>query len=165
MIARFVNTNLLLSLKIVYGFVFKGVCTNLNLCKELFFQSNPAKVEVNEIDLKRYMANFQRDSRVTVDLLALRKTLPSLKRKEDSSATWLDTYSPFPCLVVGAKRDKLVDMQGVEETAKYFGVSPVFVEDLYHDVMLGTRWPVVAAVVRDFLEKEREKERDEREEE
>jgi len=159
MIARFVNTNLLLSLKIVYGFVFKGVCTNLNLCKELFFQSNPAKVEVNEIDLKRYMANFQRDSRITVDLLALRKTLPSLKINKDYSATWLDSSASFPCLVVGAKGDKLVDVQGVEETGKYFGVSPIFLEDLYHDVMLGTRWSIVAAVVREFLEKEREKER------
>ena len=42
--------------------------------------------------------------------------------------------SPIPVAVFGAGKDFIVDREGVEETATFLGVSPVFLPDLYHDV-------------------------------
>ena len=44
----------------------------------------------------------------------------------------------LPSLVIGAKDDFIVDDVGVQETAKYYGVEPVFV-DSPHDIMLGSK--------------------------
>ena len=42
--------------------------------------------------------------------------------------------------MIGAKDDYIVDVEGVEETARYFGLdAPTFV-DSPHDVMLGRKW-------------------------
>ena len=42
--------------------------------------------------------------------------------------------SPIPVAVFGAGKDFIVDREGVEETAAFLGVKPVFIPDLYHDV-------------------------------
>jgi alpha-beta hydrolase superfamily lysophospholipase len=40
MTARFLRTRLVASLKIVWGFVFKGITTNAKLCRELLFDDS-----------------------------------------------------------------------------------------------------------------------------
>jgi hypothetical protein len=54
-------------------------------------------------------------------------------------------------LVVGASNDFIVDREGITETATYLDVAPIFVEGLYHDVMLGTRWNETANIIADWL--------------
>ena len=54
-------------------------------------------------------------------------------------------------MVLGATRDFIVDSEGVEETARYFGVSsPIFV-DSPHDVMLGRNWEYSAEALATWL--------------
>jgi len=55
--------------------------------------------------------------------------------------------NPLPVLVLGARDDYIVDEEGVKETAAYFGVEPVLIPDLYHDVMLGPKASLAAAAV------------------
>mmetsp|Transcript_14348 Transcript_14348/g.18252 ORF Transcript_14348/g.18252 Transcript_14348/m.18252 type:complete len:81 (+) Transcript_14348:153-395(+) len=60
--------------------------------------------------------------------------------------------SVLPSLVIGAKDDFIVDKEGVEELARYYGVNAVMV-DSPHDVMLGSKWRNAANEIRSFLEK------------
>jgi pimeloyl-ACP methyl ester carboxylesterase len=83
MTQRFVQSRFLNSLKIVWGFVFKAATTNIDLCRELFFDDS-----FNASDIKRYMRNFQSDSRVGLDLQALAPVLPSVN-SINGKAPWL----------------------------------------------------------------------------
>ena len=54
---------------------------------------------------------------------------------------------------MGAKHDFIVDREGVEETAQYFGVDePVPMVDSPHDVMLGRNWGEGASALMGWLE-------------
>jgi hypothetical protein len=55
--------------------------------------------------------------------------------------------------VIGATDDFIVDKEGVDELARYYGVNAVMVESA-HDVMLGSRWENGARVILDFLEQQ-----------
>ena len=50
-------------------------------------------------------------------------------------------------LVMGGRDDFVVDEQGVEDTAKAFGVEPVFLPGVAHDLMLDTRWETAAGAL------------------
>ena len=54
-------------------------------------------------------------------------------------------------LVIGAENDFIVDLEGVKETARFLGVSPVFIPDLYHDVMLGPKWIKSAEIIAQWV--------------
>lgn len=76
-------------------------------------------------------------------------------------------------LVIGAENDFIVDRQGVEETAVYMGLKGLFGEnsvidtsnstvilttsgavlipDMYHDIMLGSKWGRACIVIADWL--------------
>lgn len=85
------------------------------------------------------------------------RPVTTLPPKSSSTAPFMSPQrsSPknrvLPRLVIGADNDFIVDREGVLETAKYFGVDPVFIPDLYHDVMLGPKWNITAAVISDWL--------------
>jgi len=49
-----------------------------------------------------------------------------------------------PALVLGARDDVVVDVPAIQETAEYFGVSPVIIDALAHDCMLDTNWTQAA---------------------
>eukprot|EP01039_Chlorochromonas_danica_P005693 gene5693-6277_t len=57
-------------------------------------------------------------------------------------------------LVVGAENDVIVDLEGLQETARYFGVEkgPVVLPGLYHDVMLGPKWGAAARVIKQWID-------------
>ncbi|KAF4391457.1 hypothetical protein G4B88_005528 [Cannabis sativa] len=48
--------------------------------------------------------------------------------------------SSIELLVLGAKNDFIVDTEGLNETGKFYGVSPVCVEGVAHDLMLDCSW-------------------------
>jgi hypothetical protein len=54
-------------------------------------------------------------------------------------------------LVIGAENDFIVDIEGVNETARYFGIDPIIVPDVYHDVMLGSKWESTARILADWI--------------
>ena len=145
MTKRYLMRSLIASWRITAGFAMKRCITNASLCRTLFFGGDKQVREdgtvddfgVSDDDIARYQQYFQRDTEATIDLLDLVKNLPSAKAI-DGKAPFVDRFPP--CLVIGAKDDYIVDVEGVEETARYFGLdAPTFV-DSPHDVMLGRKW-------------------------
>ena len=62
----------------------------------------------------------------------------SMQAREDGRAQWL--HRAPPTLVVGAERDAVVDLEGVQETAAFLGISAKVLEGLPHDCMLAAGW-------------------------
>ena len=53
---------------------------------------------------------------------------------------------------MGGTADFIVDVKGVEDTAAMYGVLPVLLADMPHDIMLDVQWEVAATVVADWLD-------------
>ena len=154
MTGRFLRRDFIAALKIVWGFVFKAACTIPWVAEELFFEDG-----LDKKDLRRYMKHFQEDSRVGIDLQALADELP-IKNVDsrNGKVRWVNDMEnspsstlPLPVLVIGAGKDFIVDREGVEETAKFLGVEPTFIEDAHHDLMLGPNWQNSAEVIEEWL--------------
>ncbi|EEF28432.1 conserved hypothetical protein [Ricinus communis] len=48
--------------------------------------------------------------------------------------------SSIEALVIGARDDFIVDAEGLAETGRLYGVSPICVEGVAHDMMLDCSW-------------------------
>lgn len=149
MILRFLKRSLVDSWKITTGLAMKKCITDEKLCRELFFDEDDDGIS-NE-DLKRFQGYFMRDTIATIDLANLAKQLPINHVNGNGKAVFLPNQ--LPSLVIGAKDDFIVDDVGVQETAKYYGVEPVFV-DSPHDIMLGSKWFNGANALKRWLEDE-----------
>ena len=165
MTMRFLRRSLTDSWKITMGLAFKKCLHDDQLCRELFFGGKKKMKHcindkgekiiyeedwgVSDEDLKRYQRYFVRDSVATIDLGDLVKNLPSYHVDSLGRATFSDRIPHT--IVVGAKDDFIVDKEGVEETATYFGVNPIYV-DSPHDIMLGRNHLECAKVINQWLE-------------
>jgi hypothetical protein len=152
MTMRFLRRSLKQSWKITAGFAMKKCLTNADLCRELFFGGSVTLEDgtvddfgVSDEDIARYQGYFSRDSKATIDLLDLGKQLPSARTNEEGNALFAGSLPP--CLVMGAQDDYLVDREGLDETAKYFGLEEPIVVDSPHDVMLGRKWQNAADAI------------------
>jgi len=158
MTMRFLRRSLKDSWKITAGLAMKRCIYDPVLCRELFFggggeggEGGDDDLGVTDEDIERYQGNFRRDVDATINLGDLAKKLPSAYAGQDGRAAFV-SYLP-PSLVVGASDDFIVDKEGVEETARFFGVEPVFV-DSPHDVMLTNKWQNGADAILNWLERE-----------
>ena len=159
MTLRFLRRSIWQSYQITIGFAMKQCCTNIELCRTLFFDPT-----MDDITIQRYQSHFQRDSKITIDLLDLSKQLPSKhihanngtatfihRRSTDNDNKNNHQHSFPPCCVIGARHDFIVDTEAVLETARYFHSdhpstnnntnNPPLVTwiDSTHDVMLGSK--------------------------
>ena len=64
--------------------------------------------------------------------------LPAVEVSKFKEQTPLPPYNPGtpPVLVLGGDSDYTVDVEGLKETADHYGVQPVILPDLAHDLML-----------------------------
>lgn len=155
MTMRFLRRSLRDSWKITKGLAMKKVINDQNLCRELFFGGLEDDHDVSESDVVRYQGYFDRDSEATIDLMDLAKKLPSAQIDDNGRALFLSPTSPSPpppFLVVGATEDFIVDKEGNQETALYFGLNTPVVVDSPHDVMLGKKWKTAATAVQEWLQ-------------
>lgn len=148
MTLRFLKTRLLDSLKIVYGFVFKAVTFDVSVARELFFDDS-----FSDETILQYTKYFKADSKVVIDLPRLAKQLPSdTSADAEGRARWLTQSPQQRFLVLGAERDFIVDCQGVDETARFVGLSQgETLPGVYHDAMLGEKALVTAKRLELFL--------------
>jgi pimeloyl-ACP methyl ester carboxylesterase len=58
----------------------------------------------------------------------------------------------FPVLVVGTPEDELIRVADVERTAETYGVEPVWLPGIGHDLMLDSGWETALDVVLDWAE-------------
>lgn len=150
MTLRYLRRNLIASYKLTVGFALKRVLKNPELCRELFFGDDDS---ITEEDLKEIQGRFARDSTAMINLMDLNKVLPSKMVKDNSGGAVSFVRHLPPSLVIGALQDFVVDRQGVEETAQYFGVEPTWV-DSSHDIMLGKNWINGANAIWKWLDEE-----------
>jgi len=137
MVGRFFMKDVILSLKVTWGFIAKTFVKDPEACRELFFSK-----DLPEADLKKYQAELATCSPVRLmDLQDVNKQVPLPAPPANKP----------PVYVLGGADDVVVDIPAIEETAKYYGVQPVVVPGVAHDCMLDTRWKVVADKVEDWL--------------
>jgi pimeloyl-ACP methyl ester carboxylesterase len=148
---RFLKRSLIDSWKITMGLAMKKCITNEKLCRELFFDhyEEGGNDSISDDDIRRIQGYFERDTVATIDIMDLAKQLPSENTDENGIAIFSDEFPPS--LVIGASDDFIVDWEGVNETAKYFGINPTIVSSS-HDVMLGGRWKNGADAIYKWLE-------------
>lgn len=132
MVTRFLLKDPLLAARVTWGFIAKSFVKSKEACRELFFSS-----DLPEADLERYQKQLAECSSVRLmDLQDVNKQVPLPKPPKGSIIP--------PVFVFGGKGDVVVDVESVYETASYFGVTPVVLDNVAHDCMLDTRWESVA---------------------
>ena len=147
MVKRFVLRTPRRALVVTRGFALKSVLTSRADCRELFFG---ARSGVADGALDAHMRRMAADATCGLDLADFQRALPSRRAVAPSGrADWLERAPP--CLVVGARDDFVVDLDGVRETAAFFGVEPVVLADAPHDLMLAPGWERTMAPLLDWL--------------
>ena len=98
--------------------------------------------DLPEERVRAYQAQIAASSAVRLlDLKLLKQSLPI--RLRDGLP---------PVTVIGSGRDTVVDREGVEEAAAFYGVTPKLL-DVAHDSMLDTNWEAVARAIHEDLER------------
>lgn len=123
---RYLFSKPIAAYKVTRSLAAKAFQTSLPLCKETFFSSS-----MDDQLVLRYQKLMTESSRMPLfDLRKLNSSLPVPSVKDSS----------LKIHVVGAEDDFIVDMEGLQETGRFYGVSPVCFPGLAHDMMLDTSW-------------------------
>nr|AFK45210.1 unknown [Lotus japonicus] len=134
---RYLFSKPIAAFKVTRSLAARGFQSSLSLCKETFFSDT-----MEDHVVKRYQELTKESSRMP--LFDLRKLNASLPVPSTPNC-------PLDILVLGANNDFIVDAEGLRETAKFYGVSPVCVEGVAHDMMLDTSWEKGAEVILSWL--------------
>ncbi|KAL0431315.1 UNVERIFIED_CONTAM: hypothetical protein Sradi_0757500 [Sesamum radiatum] len=123
--------------KVTRSLAAKAFQTSLPLCRETFFSGS-----MEDHLVLRYQELMTESSRMPLfDLRKLNASLPVPPIKDSS----------IKILVVGANDDFIVDAEGLSETGRFYGVSPVCIEGVAHDIMLDCSWEKGAEVILSWL--------------
>ncbi|CAN4079967.1 unnamed protein product [Withania somnifera] len=134
---RYLFSKPLAAFKVTRSLAAKAFQTSLPLCKETFFSA-----AMEDQLVAHYQQLMTESSRMPLfDLRKLNASLP-VPRLEDPA---------FKVLVVGAKDDFIVDMEGLDETGRFYGVPTVSVEGVAHDVMIDSSWRKGAQLILSWL--------------
>lgn len=134
---RYIFTKPIAAYKVTMSLAAKAFATSLPLCKETFFSN-----EMEDDLVKRYQELMKESSLMP---------LFDLKKLNDSLPVTSVPKSSVNILVLGASNDFIVDYKGLGETAKFYGVPPVCVEGVAHDIMLDCSWEKGAQVILSWL--------------
>ncbi|TXG70091.1 hypothetical protein EZV62_005026 [Acer yangbiense] len=135
---RYLFSKPIAAFKVTRSLAAKAFQTDLSLCKETFFSS-----AMGDLLVLRYQELMKKSSRMPLfDLRKLNASLPVPSVPKSS----------IEVLVVGAKDDFIVDAEGLNETGRFYGVSPVCVEGIAHDMMLDSSWEKGAAAILSWLD-------------
>lgn len=134
---RYLFSKPIAAFKVTRSLAAKAFQTDLPLCKETFFSA-----EMEDHLVQWYQELMKESSRLPLfDLRKLNASLPVPSVPESS----------IQVLVVGAKDDFIVDAEGLNETGRFYGVSPVSVAGVAHDMMLDCSWEKGASVILSWL--------------
>ncbi|KAA8530578.1 hypothetical protein F0562_005287 [Nyssa sinensis] len=134
---RYLFSKPVAAFKVTRSLAAKAFQTSLPLCKETFFSAS-----MEDHLVLRYQKLLTESSRMPLfDLRKLNASLP---------------MPSVPCpsvdvLVLGANDDFIVDAEGLNETGRFYGVSPVCVEGAAHDMMLDCSWEKGAKEILSWL--------------
>ncbi|KAF3962037.1 hypothetical protein CMV_013402 [Castanea mollissima] len=134
---RYLFSKPIAAFKVTRSLAAKAFQTSLPLCKETFFSST-----MDDQLVLRYQELMRESSRMPLfDLRKLNASLPVTSIPKGS----------VELLVLGANDDFIVDAEGLRETGRFYGVSPVNVERVAHDMMLDCSWEKGAKVILSWL--------------
>lgn len=134
---RYLFSKPVAAFKVTRSLAAKAFQTDLSLCKETFFTST-----MEDHLVKRYQALMKESSRMPLfDLRKLNSSLPVPSVLKSS----------IEVLVLGANDDFIVDTEGLNETGRFYGVSPFCVEGVAHDMMLDCSWEKGARAILSWL--------------
>nr|XP_027075324.1 uncharacterized protein LOC113699276 isoform X1 [Coffea arabica] len=123
---RYLFSKPIAAFKVTLSLAAKAFQTSLPLCKETFFS-----VSLEDQLVLRYQKLMTESSRMPLfDLRKLNASLP-VPSVNNSCAK---------ILVLGANDDFIVDMEGLNETGRFCGASPICLEGVAHDMMLDCSW-------------------------
>ncbi|XP_015583718.1 uncharacterized protein LOC8263602 isoform X1 [Ricinus communis] len=123
---RYLFSKPIAAFKVTLSLAAKAFQTDLSLCKETFFTS-----AMEDHLVMRYQELMKESSRMPLfDLQKLNASLPVPSVPKSS----------IEALVIGARDDFIVDAEGLAETGRLYGVSPICVEGVAHDMMLDCSW-------------------------
>ncbi|XP_064979988.1 uncharacterized protein LOC135622251 isoform X1 [Musa acuminata AAA Group] len=123
---RYLLTKPIAAIKVTLSLAAKAFANSLPLCKETFFSST-----MEDHLVLKYQELMKASSKLP--LFDLRKLNASLPVSPPAKGT-------VKLLIMGASDDFIVDTEGLQETATFYGVQAVCVEGVAHDVMLDSRW-------------------------
>ncbi|GFH08920.1 putative thylakoid-associated phosphatase 38 [Haematococcus lacustris] len=104
------------------GFVARSFIKDVKACRELFFSP-----DLPDADLARHHAQLATCSPVRLmDLADVNKQVPLPPPP---------SFAP-PAFVLGGADDKVVDVEAIQELAASYGVEPIILPNMAHDVML-----------------------------
>ncbi|CAI9110676.1 OLC1v1010742C1 [Oldenlandia corymbosa var. corymbosa] len=134
---RYLFSKPIAAFKITRSLAAKAFQTSLPICRETFFS-----VAMQDELVLRYQKLMKESSRMPLfDLRKLNASLPVPPLTNPS----------LPVFVLGAKDDFIVDLEGLQETGRFYGVSPVCIEGVAHDMMLDCSWEKGARVLLSWL--------------
>ncbi|PIN05838.1 Soluble epoxide hydrolase [Handroanthus impetiginosus] len=134
---RYLFSKPIAAFKVTRSLAAKAFQTSLPLCKETFFS---AAME-DRLVLRYQKLMTESSSMPLFDLRKLNASLPVPPMKDSS----------IKILVLGANDDFIVDAEGLRETGRFYGVSPVCIEGVAHDMMLDCSWEKGAQVILSWL--------------
>ncbi|PIN23732.1 Soluble epoxide hydrolase [Handroanthus impetiginosus] len=134
---RYLFSKPIAAFKVTRSLAAKAFQTSLPLCKETFFS---AAME-DHLVLRYQKLMTESSSMPLFDLRKLNASLPVPPMKDSS----------IKILVLGGNDDFIVDAEGLRETGRFYGVSPVCVEGIAHDMMLDCSWEKGAQVILSWL--------------
>ncbi|XVE72071.1 hypothetical protein DITRI_Ditri11bG0009300 [Diplodiscus trichospermus] len=134
---RYLFSKPVAAFKVTRSLAAKAFQTSLSLCRETFFS---ATMEDNLV--LRYQELMKESSRMPLfDLRKLNASLPVPKMTNCSTEI----------LVLGAKDDFIVDAEGLNETGRFYDMSPICIEGVAHDMMLDCSWEKGANFILSWL--------------
>ncbi|XAR71363.1 Chloride peroxidase [Bertholletia excelsa] len=134
---RYLFSKPIAAFKVTRSLAAKAFQTSLPLCKETFFS---AEMEDNLV-LRNQKLMTESSRMPLFDLRKLNASLPVPSSPEGS----------INILVIGASDDFIVDAEGLRETGRFYGVSPVCIEGVAHDLMLDCSWEKGASAILSWL--------------
>ncbi|WOK93477.1 hypothetical protein Cni_G02175 [Canna indica] len=123
---RYLLTKPIAAIKVTLSLAAKAFANSLPLCKETFFSST-----MEDHLVLKYQKLMKASSKLS--LFDLRKLNASLPVPSPAKNT-------VKLLIMGASNDFIVDAEGLNETTRFYGVQPICVEGVAHDMMLDSLW-------------------------
>ncbi|PPR97700.1 hypothetical protein GOBAR_AA22963 [Gossypium barbadense] len=165
---RYLFSKPIAAFKVTRSLAAKAFQTSLSLCRETFFsatmEDNLARMlqKNNESEQHSLIEGYKSSYQNNISHL-LRKSYQELM-KESSRVPLFDLRKlneslPVPkmtacsteILVLGAKDDFIVDAEGLNETGRFYNVTPICIEGVAHDMMLDCSWGEGANVILSWL--------------
>ncbi|XP_052204269.1 uncharacterized protein LOC127809483 isoform X2 [Diospyros lotus] len=134
---RYLFSKPITAFKVTCSLAAKAFQTSLPLCKETFFSAG-----MGDHLVLRYQKLMTESSRMSLfDLRRLNASLPVPSVPNSS----------VEVLVLGANNDFIVDAEGLGETGRFYGVSPICIDGVAHDMMLDCSWEKGARAILSWL--------------